>query len=185
MSRKMDPRPRPEPKRIEVTVRKDGEDKKVEVWDLDSIVRGILWDIQQEGGLSERQLALRLNLVPQQVTSFLSGETGTSLRMLSRICGVLSQPPDDFFRRHETYRQAQDEATQVRHIEDSVFQRFRPELTLDSAGRLAAVIEALNRSGDPRKIATYLAIGEQAAGISEAPSDQNSVPRPRPRRAKN
>lgn len=183
--RSQEPLSRPKLREVEVDSLLDGTPKKKQGANLNDVLGGIIWDEMQQRDVGQVEIGRIMGGISQQhVSNLLRREKGTSLDVLSRVCAALQESPDVFFLRHERYLKEKPEQVQERFAVDRVYNRFRSIIGVDTARRLAEILDALNRSSDDA-IETFLRSGEQMAGLHmRSPKGSEDGAKPRRRKAR-
>lgn len=159
------PTPRPSIREVDVEVVREGRLLKRKGANLSDVLGGIIWDEMQQLGMGQEEIGAYVGGISQQhVSNLLRQKKGTSLEVLSKVCAAYQKSPGELFEQHERYLSRKSEDAQAQFAVDQVYNRFRSLIGVDTARRLAVVLDALNRSG-PEATETFLKAGEQMAGI--------------------
>lgn len=163
---------RPKVNELRLKVLREGTMDEVRGAVLDDVLRAILFDLVKREGWTQAEAGQRLGITQQNVARILDRERyGTSLDVLSRMCAALRETPIDFFRRHERYRDVDNESAEAQYAEDAVFDGFRRVLTPGTAKRLLEILESIETPSELERLFKAAELAGIGGGSADAGAD--------------
>lgn len=138
------------------TIGPDGDRRDVR--EVSDVLRDICWDLIQDAGWTQTQLAEKSGIAQTTLNAFMSGDRDSG-GILTALCAVLDCDPIDVLAQHPLYA---DHARSVIRTKDRLFQRFQRELRIDQARRFLRAIEAAKAAG---RIESTLKILAEIVGL--------------------
>lgn len=129
-----------------------------EVLDVADILRDICWDLIEDAGWTQTDLALKAGISQTTLNAFMAG-TRDSDGVLTGLCAVLDADPIDVLAHHHQYA---DHARSVIRPKDRLFQQFQRGLRIDQARRFVRAIEAAKAN---RRLESTLKVLGEIVGI--------------------
>lgn len=137
------------------------DDDRRDVHRQDDILRDIAWDLMEDSGWSQSELAEKSGLPQSTFNAALRGQRGMGIEFLTGLCAAVDSDPIEVLTQHPLYA---DHARSVVRPKDRLFQRFQRALRNREANRLLQIVE---RAKKEKRLERVLRTMAEMVGLGE------------------